>query len=233
MRLISRLLVAFAMAISIGGCSSLGGKSTEEKTDQAKAKVSWSFEKEGIWLELAAQTDLNFYANRSHSLVLGVWQVDDEKVFVKLMGDPNAISHALATGTLPKAVLQLDRYVIQPDTRTLLKIDRVQDAKYVGIVAGYYVFDPARSARYYRIPLNIQSTGLISKDYTAEPAILALQMVLGSQRIINAKSLTYDADKKVVLETVPLSNEKLEVELSPEVLNQVAQESSAVIKLGQ
>ena len=81
--------------------------------------------------------------------------------------------------------------------------------------------------------MNIQSTGLISKDYTAEPAILALQMVLGSQRIINAKSLTYDADKKVVLETVPLSNEKLEVELSPEVLNQVAQESSAVIKLGQ
>lgn len=233
MRFISRALVMFAMAIAIGGCSSLGGKSTEEKTDQAKAKVNWSFEKEGIWLELAAQTDLNFYANRSHSLVLGVWQVEDEKVFVKLMGDPSSVSHALATGTLPKAVLQLDRYVIQPDTRTLLKIDRVQNAKYVGLVAGYYVFEPARSARYYRIPLNIQSTGLISKDYTAEPAILALKMVLGSQRIINAQSLTYDADKKVVLETVPLSNEKLEVELSPEVLNQVAQESSAVIKLGR
>jgi len=229
----SRLVFLCTALLLLGGCSALGGKSETEKTDEAKAKVSWPYAKEAIWLELAADTDLNFYANRSHSLVLGVWQVDDEKVFVKLLNDPVALSKGLTTGTLPEKVLQLDRFVIQPDTNSLLKIDRVQDAKYVGFLAGYYVYDSSRSAKYYRIPLNIQSSGLISKTYTAEPAQLTLRLRLGSQRIVNAQSLTYDAEKKIVTETVPLSNERLEIELSPEALKQVAQESSAVIKLGQ
>ena len=227
-------LVFFVFFVTLlYGCSSLVGKSTDEKKDEAKAKVTWPYAKEGILLELASDINLNFYSNQSHTVALGIWQFDDEKVFIKLLTDKVELIKALTTGNLPKGVIQLDRYVIQPDTKILLKIDRAQGSKYVGILAGYYNFTPSNAARYFRIPLNMQSSGLISKDYTAEPAVLALRLQLGIQSIVNAESLTYDADAKSVIEKVPLTNENLEIKLSPEILKESAQESSAAIKLGQ
>jgi hypothetical protein len=211
----------------------LGVKSTEEKKEEAKAQVTWPYDKEGILLELAADINLNFFSNQPHTLALGIWQFDDEKVFVKLLNNKTELIQALTTGNLPKGVLQLDRYVIQPDTKILLKIARAQGSKYVGILAGYYALTPETAARYFRIPLNIQSSGLISKDYTAAPAVLALRLLLGTQSILNAESLTYDAEAKAIIEKVPLNNENLEIKLSPDVLKESAEESSAAIKLGQ
>lgn len=226
------LLMALMMAL-VSGCG-LTGPSKEDKQDKAKAEVQWPYAKNGIMIELASDVDLNFYANRAHTIVLGVLQFEDEKAFPKLLTQPADLIKALTSGNLPAGALQLDRYVVSPDTRLLLEIDRVQDAKFVGIVAGYYQFDAARSARYFRIPLNIRSSGIITKDYKAQPAVLALRLTLGSQRIVNAESLTYDADAPPqAKEQVQLSNDNLQINLSPDVLNQAAQRSGALIKLGR
>lgn len=230
--LLTSLFMVLLVAV-LSGCG-LTGPSTADKQDKAKAEVKWPYAKNGIMIELAADIDLNFYANRPHTLVLGVLQFDDEKTFPKLLTQPSELMKSLSSGNLPAGALQLDRYVVSPDARLLLEIDRVQDAKFVGIVAGYYQFDPARSARYFRIPLNMQSSGIITKDYKAEPAVLALRVGLGSQRIVNAEGLTHDADAPPpAKEEVPLNNDNLQINLSPEVLNQAAQRSSALIKLGR
>ena len=227
------MMVLLAGLAGLAGCGATGS-SKEEKQDKAKAEVKWPYAKNAIMIELASDVDLNFYANRSHTIVLGVLQFDDEKAFPKLLTQPADIIKALSTGTLPTGVLQLDRYVVSPDARLLLEIDRVQDAKFVGIVAGYYQFDASRSARYFRIPLNMQSSGVITKDYKAEPAVLALRLALGSQRIVNAESLTHDADAPPQpKEEVPLTNDNLQINLSPEVMNQAAQRASSLIKLGR
>lgn len=217
----------------LSGCG-LTGPSKEDKQDKAKAEVKWPYAKNGIMIELAADVDLNFHANRSHTLVLGVLQFDNEKTFPKLLTQPKELMKALSNGALPAGAVQIDRYVVSPDVRLLLEIDRVQDAKFVGILAGYYEFDTARSARYFRIPLNMQSSGIITKDYKAEPSVLALRLALGSQRIVNAESLTHDADAPPpVKEEVPLTNDNLQINLSPEVLSQEAQRAGALIKLGR
>ena len=227
------MMVLLAGLAGLAGCGATGS-SKEEKQDKAKAEVKWPYAKNAIMIELASDVDLNFYANRSHTIVLGVLQFDDEKAFPKLLTQPADIIKALSTGTLPTGVLQLDRYVVSPDARLLLEIDRVQDAKFVGIVAGYYQFDASRSARYFRIPLTMQSSGVITKDYKAEPAVLALRLALGSQRIVNAESLTHDADAPPQpKEEVPLTNDNLQINLSPEVMNQAAQRASSLIKLGR
>jgi len=230
-RLALACLVMTALALT--GCGMMG-PSKEDKQDKAKADVSWPYAAKGIMIELATDVDLNFYANRAHTLVLGVLQFEDPKAFPKLLTQPSEIIKSLTKGSLPAGSLQLDRYVISPDSRLLLEIDRVQDAKFVALVAGYYQFDAARSARYFRIPLNIQSSGLISKDFKAEPAVLALRLSLGSQRIVNAQSLTFDADAPAKpKEEVSLTNGDLEINLSPEVLGQAAQRASSLIKLGR
>lgn len=227
------MVLMVSLAIGLAGCG-LTGPSKEDKQDKAKAEVKWPYAQNGIMIELASDVDLNFYANRAHTLVLGVLQFDDEKAFPKLLTQPADLMKALTSGNLPTGALQLDRYVVSPDARLLLEIDRVQDAKFVGIVAGYYQFDVTRSARYFRIPLNMQSSGIITKDYKAEPAALALRLALGSQRIVNAESLTHDADAPPQpKEEVPLTNDDLEINLSPEVMNQAAQRAGALIRLGK
>lgn len=224
-----RLLIMFVIALA--GCGATGG-SSDDKQEKAKAEVTWPFAKNGIMIELISDVDLNFYANRPHTMVLGVVQLEDEKAFPKLLTQPETLANALATGVLPQGALHMDRYVVSPDTRVVMQLDRVQDAKYVGILAGYYQFEPARSARYFRIPLNLSSSGLVFKDYKATPAALAVRLMLGPQRIVNAVSLTHDPDAPVPpKQEVPLDNENLEIEVSPDVLKQTAEEASSLRKL--
>ena len=215
------------------GCG-LTGPSTAEKQEKVKAAVKWPFAKNGIMIELATDLELNYYFGQGHTLVLAILQFDDEKIFPKLLTKPADLMKSLTSGNLPTGALALDRYVLSPDTRLILEVDRVQDAKFIGIVAGYYQFDAARSARYFRIPLNMQSSGLISKDYKAEPAVLALRLGLGAQRIVNAVSLTHDADAPPSpKEDIPKTNGNLEINLSPAVMNQAAQRAGSLIKLGR
>jgi len=221
------------LLVSLTGCG-LTGPSNTEKQDKVKAEVKWPFAKNGIMIELASDLELNYYSGQAHTLVLGILQFDDEKTFPKLLTKPAELMKSLTSGKLPAGVLQLDRYVLSPDTRLLLEVDRVQDAKFIGIVAGYYQFDSARSVRYFRIPLNMKSSGLITKDYKAEPAVLALRLGLGAQRIVNAVSLTHDADAPPSpKEEIPKTNGNLEINLSPEVMSQAAQRAGSLIKLGR
>lgn len=225
--------VLLLLLSALTGCG-LTGPSTAEKQDKVKAEVKWPFAKNGIMIELATDLELNYYFGQGHTLVLGILQFDDEKIFPKLLTKPADLMKSLTSGNLPTGALQLDRYVLSPDTRLILEVDRVQDAKFIGIVAGYYQFDAARSARYFRVPLNMQSSGLISKDYKAEPAVLALRLGLGAQRIVNAVSLTHDADAPPSpKEDIPKTNGNLEINLSPEVMNQAAQRAGSLIKLGR
>ena len=227
----TRLLTVTLLSVFLlAGCAATGGSSAD-KEKKAKAEVKWPFAKDGILIELVSDVSLNFYANQAHTLVLGVVQLEDEKAFPKLLTEPQALADALATGDLPKGALHLDRYVVSPDTRIVMKLDRVQDAKFVGLVAGYYQFEPQRSARYFRIPLNLASSGLVFKDYTATPATLALQLSLGPQRIVNAVSMTHDPDATVVKQEVLVDNSNLEIEVSPEVLKKTADEASSLMKL--
>lgn len=225
--------VLFLLLAGLTGCG-LTGPSNEEKQDKVKAQVKWPFAKNGIMIELANDTDLNFYSGQAHTLVLGILQFDDEKAFPKLLTKPSDLVKVLTSGNLPAGALQLDRYVLSPDSRLLLEIDRVQDAKFIGIVAGYYQFDVPRAVRYFRIPLNMKSSGLITKDYKAEPAVLALRLGLGAQRIVNAVSLTHDADAPPSpKEEIPKTNGSPEISLSPEVMNQAAKRAGSLIKLGR
>lgn len=210
----------------------MGIQSSEQKQKQAKVEVSWPYAKQGILIELDSGTDLNLQAGRAHTLVLGVVQIEDEKAFAKLLADSTGVQLLLTTGKLPVGVLHTDRYVVNPGEQHVLSMDRVQDARYVGLIAGYYEFNPAQAARLFRIPLNMKSSGLIAKDYTAEPAVLALRLALGGQRIVNAVSLTHDADKLPTRELLPVSGVASEIPISAETLQRANPYQGSLIKLG-
>lgn len=232
-RVNGRLLLLVLVTLWVAGCSSLGIETPEQKQKQAKVEVTWPYAKDAILLEVESSPDLNRHANQSHAVVLGVVQLDDEKSFPKILTDTGTVVDLLTTGKLSAGVLQMDRYVVNPGERHVVKIDRVQDTRFVGLLAGYYEFEPARAARYFRIPLNMQSSGLIMKDYKAEPSVLALRLVLGSQRIVNALSLTHDPDQRATKELLPTTNPPAEVALSPAGSKSAAPYTGTLIKLGR
>lgn len=226
------LLIMLASLLGlIQGCSSvnsvLGGNTQKE----AKAEVSWDFKQNGIQVELVASPDMNAYFNNAHTLVLGVFQLEDAKPFMQLLGNPKNLTSMLASGNPDKDILHLDRYIVSPDKRTILDIDRVQGAKYVGFVAGYYTFDAPAASRLFRIPLNVSTEGMVSTTYTAEPANLALRLYLGRQRIMNAQSLTFDPDKKPNVETIPLESPDPEIKLDDKALGEANEAAGAARKL--
>ena len=232
-RVNGRLLLLVLVTLWVAGCSSLGVQTTEQKQKQAKVEVTWPYAKDAILLEVESSPDLNRHANQSHAVVLGVVQLDDEKSFPKILTDTASVVDLLTTGKLSAGVLQMDRYVVNPGERHVVKIDRVQDTRFVGLLAGYYEFEPARAARYFRIPLNMQSSGLIMKDYKAEPSVLALRLVLGSERIVNAVSLTHDPDQQPTKELLPTTNPPAEIALSPAGSKAAAPYTGTLIKLGR
>lgn len=226
-----RLLALAGMVILAQGCSSVNSAMGGNTQKQAKAEVSWDFARNAIQIELASDDNMNAYFNQPHTLVLGVFQMEDSKTFIKLLGDASQVKQILMTGDPGKDITQFDRYVVSPGRHTILDIDRVQGTQFVGIVAGYYDFDPAASARLFRIPLNIDSSGLISTTYKAEPAHLALRLQLGRNRIANAKSITFDADAKPNIESVPLDVKTLEIELNDKTLTDAEESAGAARKL--
>jgi predicted component of type VI protein secretion system len=197
----------------------------------AKAEVEWPYAKEAILVDMVSDIDLNFYSNQPHTVVLGVVQVADAKVFVDWLAKPEAVLKTLVSGKAATEVLNFERYVVSPGKKTALKIDRVQEAKFVGFVAGYYQFNALQAARLFKIPLNVRTSGIITTSYKAEPAVLALRLFLGSDRIVNAETLTYDFEKKVVIETVPLDSSKPEVSLTDGRVSEAKASSEAAMKL--
>jgi predicted component of type VI protein secretion system len=205
----------------------LGGNSQKD----AKAEVSWDYEKNAIIIEMVSDTELNFYANEPHTVVLGIYQLADEKSFAKMLTNEPQLIAGLSSGKGGEGVIQMDRYVINPGRRTTITLDRVQDCRFVGMVAGYYQMNALKSARLFRVPLNIKTEGIVTTTYVATPAVLATRLYLGSDQIVNAQMLTYDADKKKVIEVVPLDSKNPEIKLTPEELKMAEQSSQAAMKL--
>jgi predicted component of type VI protein secretion system len=226
-RVIRVALIGCCLA-AMPGCSwlnsALGGNTPKE----AKAEVEWPYEKDAILVDLVSDLALNFYSNQSHTAVLGVFQLSDQKAFVDLLTKPDAVMKVLVGGKTAPEVVQFERYVVNPGKKTTLKIDRVQDAKFVGFVVGYNQLKPVQAARLFRIPLNIETSGIVTTTYKAEPAVLALRLFLGNDRIVNAEVLTYDFEKKVVKETVPLGTVKPEISLDGQVTQAKASADAAV-----
>ena len=225
------LLAVLSLMVVMQGCAAVNSAMGGNDQKEAKAEVSWDYQKNGILIELIAGNDLNFYANEAHTLVLGIYQLSDSKAFVKLIGNRPQMIKSLETGTGGEGVLQLDRYVVSPGRRTTITLDRVQDARFLGVFAGYYQGPATGAVRLYHVPLNIRTEGLVSTTYIATPAVLATRLYLGTDQIVNSEMLTYDAEKQKIIETVPIDMKNPEIKLTAEEFKMSEESSRAAMKL--
>lgn len=170
-----------ALSLALQGCA--GGNTSR----QARSEAEWRFAKDAITLHITAGADLNFASNEPHTLVLAVFQMRDAAAFRKLLTDPAALGDAFEGTPTGESFLRVTRYVITPGRRAALTLDRVENARAIGIAAGYFQFDAANAARLFEVPVVVTRKGWFAHTYEAAPGPLALRLDLGALAITRAE----------------------------------------------
>ncbi|MGB4117619.1 MAG: type VI secretion system lipoprotein TssJ [Polaromonas sp.] len=226
-------LCLLAVVFSLGGCAAanslLGGNSKK----QAVAEIAWEFAPNAVVIEIEADTRLNEFAGEAHTLLMGVYQMEDSAAFYKLVADMNLVAKALESGKGGEGFIQFGRYIVKPEQRSILSLDRAQKAKFIGITAGYYQMDAAKSARLFQIPLTVESDGLVTTTYKAAPAVLALRLNFGASELLNAQRLNHDPTAKKLQEAVPLDGGGKELKLDLKDIQRAIDLNNAVKKISK
>ena len=138
MKVVSRLMSVLFSASLICSCSA----------------TKWSYEKDAINLHIIGDPALNQYQKNSHTLIACVYQLKDFNNFNQLMDEKGGLERLLECNRFDTSVTHSKRLVIQPKQELTELMNRTEEAKYVGIVAGYYFLKKNNSARLFSIPVS-------------------------------------------------------------------------------
>lgn len=183
-------LIACGGGSSSGGGSGSGGGGDSQTMQPSAAKqeadspqqVKWTYAPKSLELALAADKELNRYEGYSHSLLLCVYQLDKVTAFDKLAKSEAGIKKLLACEAFDKSAVHTERIFIQPGESRNVLMDRAENARFVGLVAGYYQITPGRVTRTWEIPLNVEEQGwLFWSSDVYSPGRLTMRILLGPQ----------------------------------------------------
>ena len=200
----------FALALACAGCSAFKGTSRDEAMNQ----MTWDFANDAVIVEIAAQPNLNQYGDEAHTLLLGVYQMSDAAPFRDLSADPVSLAKAMESGKAGTSFLQFSRYVVSPGQHSILILDRAQQAKYIGVTAGYYRMGASTATRLFDVPVKVTSKGWVSSTYSAVPAPLIVRMNFGAETILNSQNLDAGPAPKDMQNAVALDGGGKEIKLS-------------------
>ena len=182
----TRLLAVLLCGAVLSACSSmnsmLGGNS---ESDALKA-MKWTYAADGIQLAISADPQLNVFSAQPHTLALSVVQMEDPSAFAPYAANAAKMSELLLADSPPPGMLSLDRLFVSPGEHRGVTLPRVEKAKYVGLVTGYYHLDPVRSARLYQIGVEVDASGIVIKTRNAAPEPLKIDLQLGADAIREA-----------------------------------------------
>ncbi len=98
----------------------------------------WEYKPEGISLEIQTDTAINLYGGESHTVKMAVYQLTDNGPFLNLTKTKEGLSQLLEIDKFDPSVVGRDQYIVQPNEQRKVILDRVENTRWLGIVAGYY-----------------------------------------------------------------------------------------------
>ena len=178
-----RWMTAALCALALSACSSLNSMMGGSSEQDALHALQWTYAADGIQIAITADPQLNQSGSEPHNLMLAVVQMADPNAYTAAVSTKDKLSSLLLASSPPPGMLALNRVFISPGEHRTITLPRVEKAQYVGLVLGYYHLDPSRSARLYRIGVEVDSSGLIIKTRNATPEPLSIDLRLGASGI--------------------------------------------------
>lgn len=116
--------------------------------------TKWSYEKDAINLHFTGDAALNQYQKQAHSLIVCTYHLKDLNGFNQLIDEKGGLERLLECNRFDPSATYAKRLVVQPSQDMTEILSRTEDAKYVGIVAGYYSLKKEHVVRSYSIPVS-------------------------------------------------------------------------------
>ena len=147
----------------------------------------WSPEKKAIHLRLVADPQLNLHEEMPHTLLLCIYQLRSPNAFNQLADDIEGIYKLLECSLFDTSVARSKKLIVHPGQESIKDLDRAEGAKYVAIVAGYYLLQKERMVRMFDIPVIEKKKGffrrIFSRKKVIKPGDLNIELTLGPQQI--------------------------------------------------
>ncbi len=159
----------------------LSSCAAKKKTDSANPDLVWGFGKNAIEISYTADKNLNLYDEKSHTVLMCLYQFSDPNVFNELSKSEDGLRKLLGCSRFDQSILGFMRIIVQPGEKKKLSLDRAENAKWAGIVAGYYNLSPDMATRLFEIPVVTERKWLLLKKPI--PGNLSVDLSLGPNKI--------------------------------------------------
>jgi type VI secretion system VasD/TssJ family lipoprotein len=121
------------------------------------ARVFWP---KGIQIQYTSAPNLNFYENRPHTILLVVYQLSGLNAYQSFFKTPDGLGRLLQADRFDPSVVGVDQFFVEPNEKKTLVLDRVENAQFVAVIAGYYDLQPGQINRTFEIPVITDKKGV-------------------------------------------------------------------------
>jgi len=191
-KFIMALFGIFLAGLLLSGCTSIGINTAPD--DTIRQKVRWTFEKQAIVVHILSDKNLNWSDKRAHTLIIGILEIQDPNGFLPLIQNPDLAMETLAFEKKRSGILSVRRFIIPPGTDGEIVLDRMRNAMYIGIIAGYSEYSSGKDIRIRPMPVRVKRSGIIFRSNHFRPAKVAIRLRLGSRHMSTLEIL--DTTKK-------------------------------------
>ena len=163
------------------------------KTQLSVADDQWKYQEAAISIQVDAPADLNARSGRPHALTLGIYQLSDPNTFGALTVEKSGAIELLSQGRLDETIVDFRRITVQPGQNLVEVLSRAENAKHVGVIAGYFELSVKQDIQLFKIPCTASKRGIVEKtlaslslianEADAFPTNLALSINLGSSSV--------------------------------------------------
>ncbi len=143
----------------------------------------WTFEKEAIQLRLKADSQLNLYNGKPHTLFVCIYQLRDPNAFTQHSENEEGLYKLLKCELFDSSAVKSKNLIIHPGDDSTYNLDRAEGAEYCAVVAGYSRLKKERIIRLMEIPVYTEENGLFRKTRVRKPGPLNVELKLGSKQI--------------------------------------------------
>lgn len=172
--------------------------------------INWSHQKDGIKISIAANSDLNIdEKGDAHTLFICAYQLENTNKFVALTDEAVGLEKLLQCENF-ETVLNSSPIVVAPNEKKVYQFDRIENTKYVGIIAGYKDILAKKITKVYEIPL-ITVGGFTRKEV---PDTLYIDLPLGARSIETISEISKVSEASKGTDTIEIP----EVQKVPELI---------------
>ncbi len=143
----------------------------------------WSFEKAAITLRLTADSQLNLYNGKPHTLFVCVYQLRDPNAFNQHSDSEDGLYRLLKCELFDASAVKSKDLIIHPGDDLTYNLDRAEGAEYCAVVAGYSRLEKERIIRLMEFPVYTEEKGFLRKSKVQKAGQLNMELTLGPKQI--------------------------------------------------